>query len=96
MSVPFAIRYDRVALAELKALRGADRASITRRIREQLTHEPTTVTGLKKEIVRETGERVWQLRVGEHRIFYDVDEARREVLVRRVRYKGRQRTEDIL
>jgi mRNA-degrading endonuclease RelE of RelBE toxin-antitoxin system len=96
MPMPFVIRYDRVALAELKGLRGTERASITREIRKQLAREPRTSTGRKKEIVRETGESVWQLRVGEYRIFYDVDEIRREVLVRRVLYKGRQRTEDIL
>jgi hypothetical protein len=57
--MPFAIRYDRVAVEELKALRGADRASITRTIREQLTHGPTTRTRRKKEIIRDRGERVW-------------------------------------
>ncbi len=94
--MPFAIRYDRVAVDELKALRGADRASITRTIREQLTHIPTTRTRRKKEIVREMGERVWQLTIGEYRVFYDVEEARRAVVIRRVLYKGRRRTEDIL
>ncbi len=92
----FAIRYDRVAVAELKALRSADRASITTTIREQLTHAPTTRTQRKKQIVRETGERVWQLRIGEYRVFYDVEEVRRAVVIRRVLYKGRRRTEEIL
>ncbi len=65
-------------------------------IHKQLIGEPTAPTRRKKEIVRQTGERIWQLRVGEYRIYYDVDERRREVLVRRVLYKGRRRTEDIL
>ena len=92
----FTIRYDRVALAELMELRGADRATITKQVREQLAEKPTIVTRRRKEIVRASGERIWQLSVGDYRIFYDVDEARREVLLRRVLYKGRQRTEDIL
>jgi len=66
--MPFAIRYDRVAVAELKALRGADRASMTRTIRDQLTHAPTARTRRKKEVVRETGERIWQLMIGEYRV----------------------------
>jgi prevent-host-death family protein len=86
--VPFAIRYDRVAVAELKDVRGADRASITRTIREQLTHAPTARTRRKKEIVRETGERVWQRTIGEYRVFYGAEEARRAVMIRRVLYKG--------
>ena len=92
----FASRHDRVALEELKTLRGADRTSITRVIRDQLTHEPTARTRRKKEIIRETGERVWQLTMGEYRVFYDVEMARREVVIRRVRHKGRRRTEGIL
>jgi mRNA-degrading endonuclease RelE of RelBE toxin-antitoxin system len=39
---------------------------------------------------------VWQLRVGEFRIFYDVDDTRREVIVRAVRRKGTKSTEEIL
>jgi mRNA-degrading endonuclease RelE of RelBE toxin-antitoxin system len=94
--MPFAIRYDRVAVDELKALRGADRATITRTIREQLAHEPTAQTRRKKDIVRKTGERVWQLTIGEYRVFYDVEAARRAVIARRVLFKGRHWTEDIL
>lgn len=40
---------------------------------------------------------LWELRVGEYRVFYDVDEARRSVLVRAVRSKDTgQKTEDII
>jgi mRNA-degrading endonuclease RelE of RelBE toxin-antitoxin system len=81
---------------ELKALRGADRASITRAIREQLANAPTARARRKREIVRETGERVWQLTLGEYRVFYDVEEARGAVVIRRALYKERRRTEDIL
>jgi mRNA-degrading endonuclease RelE of RelBE toxin-antitoxin system len=39
---------------------------------------------------------VWQLRVGDLRVFYDVDESTRVVIVRAVRRKEIKRTEEIL
>ena len=39
---------------------------------------------------------VWELRVGALRIFYDLVEHDRLVVVRAVRRKGRKRTEEIL
>lgn len=39
---------------------------------------------------------VWQLRVGDFRVFYDVDVARRQVVVRAIRRKGSKTTEEIL
>lgn len=39
---------------------------------------------------------VWGLRVGEYRVFYDVDEEAQLVRVRAVRRKGRRTTEEIL
>ena len=39
---------------------------------------------------------VWQLRVGDFRVFYDVDEREREVVVRAVRRKGSKTTQEIL
>ena len=40
-------------------------------------------------------EPLWQLRVGDYRVFYDVDEAERRVYVRRVLRKGSSTTGDI-
>ena len=40
---------------------------------------------------------VWELRVGEYRVFYDIDDEEPVVLVRAIRRKPqRKRTEDIL
>ncbi len=39
---------------------------------------------------------VWELRVGDYRVFYDVDAADRTVLVRAIRHKGRRTTGEIL
>jgi mRNA-degrading endonuclease RelE of RelBE toxin-antitoxin system len=39
---------------------------------------------------------VWQLRVGDFRVFYDVDEDREQVIIRAIRRKGRRSTKEIL
>jgi ParE-like toxin of type II ParDE toxin-antitoxin system len=42
------------------------------------------------------GREVWQLRIGDFRVFYDVDEERQAVIVRAIRRKGTKATEEIL
>ena len=45
----------------------------------------------------EHGDPVWELRIGEYRIFYDVDEAKSTVVVRVIRHKPPHKvTEEIL
>ena len=39
---------------------------------------------------------VWQLRVGDFRVFYDVDAEGGEVIIHAVRRKGRKTTEEVL
>ena len=73
-----------------------------RKLLDQLLREPTTPTKHRKLLVNLvppwTAEPpVWELRVGEHRVFYDVAESERVVYVRAVRRKRpRETTEDIL
>ena len=77
-------------------------ARILDKIEEQLTHEPTRETRNKKMLVGlappwEHVQPVWELRVGENRVFYDVDEDASVVIVRAVRYKPPHKTtEEIL
>jgi mRNA-degrading endonuclease RelE of RelBE toxin-antitoxin system len=87
---------------DLADLRAFDRRRVLDRIDEQLTHEPTRVSRNRKLIAGlvppwEHQEPVWELRIGEHRVFYDVDEAGRRVLVRAIRRKPPHKTtEEIL
>ncbi|HEX9722924.1 MAG TPA: type II toxin-antitoxin system RelE/ParE family toxin [Vicinamibacteria bacterium] len=98
----FAVEIHEAAFAELEALRRYDRNRILDEIEEQLTQGPNTVTGGKK--IMEAFEPpwdqvgpVWQLSVGDFRVFYDVVEAKRLVIVRAVRKKPAHRsTEEIL
>ena len=71
-------------------------------IRRRLGHEPTRTTKHVKQLRKlsppfEHVPPIWQLRIGDHRIFYDVDEANAVVLVRAVRRKPpHTTTEEIL
>jgi mRNA-degrading endonuclease RelE of RelBE toxin-antitoxin system len=37
---------------------------------------------------------VWELRVGDYRVFYDIEQEERAVCVRAVRFKGQSTTEE--
>jgi mRNA-degrading endonuclease RelE of RelBE toxin-antitoxin system len=78
--------------AELDRLRPYDRNRILDEIEEQLTYLPTVLTKRKKflEAIEPPWEQlgpVWQLRVGEFRVYYDVLESENLVIVRAVRKK---------
>ena len=98
----FAIRFGEHAVAEIARLRAVERRGILNAVEKYLAHKPTEATGRKKMLrglvppwaqVRP----VWPLTVVPFRVFYDVDEDAREVMINAVRRKptGR-RTEDIL
>jgi mRNA-degrading endonuclease RelE of RelBE toxin-antitoxin system len=61
----------------------------------QETRNRKMLVGLKPPWEHE--EPIWELRVGKHRVFYDVDEDEKKVMVRAVRAKPPHKTtEDIL
>lgn len=83
------------AVAELEALRAFDRVRIVNTALRILSDRPHVMGGMKKRIEGERGS-IYQLRVGEFRVFYDVDIANHQVVVRHVRRKGRRRTKEII
>ena len=86
---------------DLKRVRLHDRRRILDSIEVQLSHQPTVSTKNRKILVDltptwEANPPIWELRVGAYRVFYDVDEDRKEVYVRAVREKPPDKpTEDI-
>jgi mRNA-degrading endonuclease RelE of RelBE toxin-antitoxin system len=98
----FSIEIGRSALEEIGALRAFDGRKILSAIEEELSHEPTRATrrrkilpGLKPQF--EAVPPVWELRVGEYRVFYDVSKEEKKVYVRAVRRKPPHKTtEEIL
>lgn len=86
--------FDELMLPLFRALRHDEGkwGRILDQIEEQLTVQPTQKTrnkkllpGLKPPWDQELP--VWELRVGEYRVFYDVDDADRVVTVRAIRRK---------
>jgi mRNA-degrading endonuclease RelE of RelBE toxin-antitoxin system len=98
----YRVRFARDVVADLKKLTAYHRRLILDVMDEQLSAEPTRPTRNRKVLVNLvppwTAEPpIWGLRVGEHRIFYDVSETERIVYVRAVRRKPPGRTtEEIL
>jgi mRNA-degrading endonuclease RelE of RelBE toxin-antitoxin system len=98
----FSIDYAKGVANDLAGLRAFERRQMLDQIEEQLTHQPTQETrnrkllpGLKPPWDEELP--VWELRVGEYRVFYDVDDAERLVTVRAIRRKPpHATTEEIL
>jgi mRNA-degrading endonuclease RelE of RelBE toxin-antitoxin system len=88
----FEIRYAEGVADDLKELRAYDQRIVVDRIKEQLTHEPAMETRAKKIITGlrpsfQYEEPLWQLRVGQYRVYYDVDIKQRKVNVRAIRSK---------
>ena len=85
------------AYEELAAIKAFYRSQIIDAIDEQLLNEPTTATKNRKMLLGlqpdfEHQPPVWELRVGQYRVFYDVNEELKSVSVRAVRLKPPQQT----
>ena len=95
------IRFARGALDDSKRLRDPDRARVVAEIQRCLSEHPQEPGRNRKELAGlvppwDHGKPVWELRVGDLRVFYDVDRGAQEVIVRDVRRKGRSTTREIL
>ncbi len=96
----FAIEISPAAQADLITLRAFDPVRVLSEITAELALSPTAVTRKRKllEDIRPEWEHVeplWQLRVGEFRVFYDVDDEVGAVYIRRVLRKGTKTTGEI-
>ena len=100
--MPYEIVVHELAEEELASLRAFDQRRVLNDIRDQLSYQPNIATRRRKALFDLTPSfehelPVWELRVGDFRVFYDVDESERRVHVRAVRRKNpSQTTEDIL
>lgn len=98
----FDIEFSESVVDDLAGLRAFDRKQILDHIDTQLAHEPAKETRNRKKLIGleppwEHAGPVWELRVGEFRVFYAVDEEDSRVLVRAIRHKPPHKTiEEIL
>lgn len=99
--MPYSIQLTPLAVHGLKGIRAFDRRRVVDEMERQLKHQPTVETRNRKCLDAlvpefESHPPVWELRVGDYRVFYDVDDAVLTVHVRAVRRKEQgQTTEDI-
>jgi mRNA-degrading endonuclease RelE of RelBE toxin-antitoxin system len=98
----FQIRFAESVEGDLRTIPVYYRNQILDSIEEQLVQEPETATRNRKLLENltppwQTVEPIWELRVGEYRVFYDVSLTESIVYGRAVRKKPRgTKTEDIL
>jgi mRNA-degrading endonuclease RelE of RelBE toxin-antitoxin system len=89
------------ALDELALLRPFDRRRVAEAIEERLAREPLQQARHRKPLPGivppfEHVPPLWELRVGDYRVFYDVDDAERLVTIRAIRAKGRKTTDEVM
>jgi len=98
----YEIEYAEGVADDLANLRAYERKNILDSIEKHLKHEPTRETRNRKILVGlvppwEHIEPVWELRVGEYRVFYDVNGETAVVMIRAIRHKPPHKTtEEIL
>jgi len=88
----FEIELAAEAIKDLKKLRAFDKKQVIEAIERQLTHEPLKPARNKKVLMNleppwEAVPPIWELRVGQFRIFYDVNAEAYCVYVRAIRIK---------
>ena len=82
----FEIKFTDQAIADLKLLKKAERRSILSKLETQLIDEPTAETRNRKKL-RPNQLAEWELRLGNFRIFYDVDQDNGLIKIQTVGYK---------
>jgi mRNA-degrading endonuclease RelE of RelBE toxin-antitoxin system len=98
----YIIEFVESIIDDLANLRAYDRTNLLDTIETQLIYQPTQPTRNKKILIglSPTWEHVppiWELRIGEYRVFYDVNELTLTVVVRAIRHKPPHKTtEEIL
>lgn len=84
--VKYRIEVTEEAKADLYYYNAFERKNITEEIRVQLEHQPLMETRNRKQL-RANPLSTWELRQGKYRIFYEVDETSRRVVIVAVGHK---------
>src|SRR2546426_9389539 len=89
--MPYTIKYTPEADADLRYEGRQIEAAIRRAAPRYLADQPTPSAGKRKEMDANPTGAPWALRLGELRVYYDVEEAERIVRVLRIGRKVRER-----
>ncbi len=79
--MPYRIEFVNAAKTDLRALRKSDRVKVLDRIETHLTHEPKLRSKSRIKPLRPGTYPPYRLRVDQFRVYYDVDEDNRLVIV---------------
>jgi len=87
--MPYAVTYSPETVEHMEALTARQRAMVLEGVDEQLIHQPTIETQNRKPM-RANSLAPWELRIGDLRVYYDVQESPEpEVQIRAVGVKER-------
>ncbi len=92
MSERFEIQYAAFAADDIRGLRAFDQRKILEAIEEHLAHEPQRMSRSRIKAMEQPFWSQFRLRVGDFRVYYDVDEGNRAVNVLRIVKKGSELT----
>ena len=79
--MPYEIRYSNQAVEQLKELKSFDRSAILDGTEQILSVNPTVVSKSRLKRLREPSPTQYRLRVGEFRVFYDVQDENETVMI---------------
>jgi mRNA-degrading endonuclease RelE of RelBE toxin-antitoxin system len=82
----FELVFTESAIGDLRYLSKADQNLILDTVEQQLLQEPLTVTRNRKPL-HPNDISTWELRIGQHRVFYDVDTEDNVITVKAVGWK---------
>ena len=83
-------------MAELRALRRVDQVAVLDAIERHLMDQPARVSRRSIKKLNPPVLAAYRLRVGDYRVFYDVIEESKTVLVVAIRFKGTMTIEEVV
>ena len=92
----FSILYQVEAEEDLRRVRAFDRVRILDDVERHLSEEPHRMGGHRRPLRLPGRHPIFQLTVGDYRVFYDVDVSRQQVIIRHMHAKGRMHIEEVL
>ena len=85
--MPFHLKWSPMSRRQLRDLPKAAQVTLVHEVDRQLTHQPDQETRHRKQL-RANPLATWELRVGDYRVFYNVDRQATEVELVAVGHKG--------
>lgn len=89
---PYDIQYAEQAVEDLRAMRAFDQRAVLEGIEIHLLHQPRFISKSRIKLMNQPFWSQYRLRVGDFRVYYDVDDDARVVSVLRILMKAADQT----